>query len=631
MRNRVVMMATVNNLGRNDLVTPSQVAFYEARARAGVAAIVTEGLSVHPTSIPNPTVPLAYQKDVQAGLAVLTQAVHAHGALIFGQLWHVGRNALWNVADVPWSPSPERDPFSGTTPHELTLDEIRELIDAFVLTAAGLQRAGFDGVEVHGAHGYLITQFLSPWSNKRTDSYGGDTEKRTRFVIELLRGIRAACGPRFVVGLKLSIDEFVPGGITLEESARIIDRIRTSARPDYFGVSQANFATLERHVPDMRFPASPFVNLARGIRDVAHDIPIIFMGRIRSPLEAEAILESGDADLIGMSRPLLADAELVAKAERGEADRIRPCVYCNVCWEAIHSQRAIVCVHAPETGRESELRELRAVSRPSARQIRVIGAGPSGLATAVVAARRGHTVDVYEADDAPGGQLRLAAFVPGREEFARIQEHLLAEASRAGVKIHTREAVDADAVETWIDRGNTVVLATGSEPTGGSLETGLGSLTLESALPVEDWTGKQVVVVDEIDDEPTYALAETIAARGARVHLLTRRPQVGRRVAAVSMMGAFRRLDVAGVQIVPLHIPVRHEADRLIIRHVFSGNERQIAPVDTLIWCGPYRARDDLARELRARGRAVRSVGDCYAPRGAMLAILDGHLVGREL
>ncbi len=631
-KNRLMMMATVNNLGTNEAITPAQIAYYAARARGGVAAIVTEGLSVHPTSIPNNTIPLAYREELLPGLTQLAAAVHAHDAAMYGQLWHVGRNALWNPVAVSWSPSAERDPVSGSTPHAMTIAEVGEIVAAFVETAERLRRAGFDGVELHGAHGYLITQFLSPWSNRRGDGYGGGIEHRVRFVREIIEGIRRACGPDFVVGLKLSIHEYVPGGLTLEDSREILTHLNRSAPPDYVGVSQGNFSgSLERHVPDMRFEPAPFLSLAEGIRDAAAAIPIVFMGRVVGPSEAESILASGAADLVGMARPLIADADLARKALAGEPERIRPCVFCNACWGEIHTMRPVACIYGPETGREAEWSEDTLPPAAPRRVVRIIGAGPAGLEAARIASRRGHEVHVYEARARAGGQASPDALVPGREEFGKIADYLIREATRAGAQIHLKHIVDAEAAAQWIARGDAVVVATGAEPDPPAVPGARAVYTLESALARKAWAGAGVVVVDEIEDEPVYAAAEALAARGAVVRVATRRLQIGRRLAFVSLIGALRRLAEADIPILTCCVPVRMEGQTLVTRHVFSGREAAIERVDALVCCGPYRARDAVARKLQGRGLPVRLIGDAYAPRRMAVAVLEGHQAGRTV
>jgi 2,4-dienoyl-CoA reductase-like NADH-dependent reductase (Old Yellow Enzyme family) len=632
LKNRLLMMATVNNLGTNEHITPAQNAFYEERARGGVAAIVTEGLSVHWTSIPNPTIPLAFREELLPDLRQLAQIVHGHGTSILGQLWHVGRSALWDPALVPWSPSAERDPLSGCTPHAATLAEIQELIQSFAQTAERLKRAGFDGVEIHGAHGYLITQFLSPWSNRRSDDYGGSAVNRARFLQETLEQIRRACGAEFVIGLKLSIDEFVDGGLTAQDSREIITLLRRATPPDYIGVSQSNFASLERHLPDMRYEPAPFLRLAEEIREAADGIPIVFMGRVADAAHAESILAMGSADLIGMSRALIADAHLPRKAWQGIPEQTRPCIFCNVCWEAIHSQRAIACIHSPEAGRELERAHATTGQyREETRTVQIVGTGPAGLQAALSARQRGHTIHVYDERNVAGGQTALGSLVPGRSEYTRIGDYLCAEARRLGVEFHLGTCVDAGTVEGWIGRGDAVLLATGSEPDPIDVPGAEAVFTLESALEQGDWTGERIVLIDEIEDEPTYATAEVLVERGAHVRLLTRRTQIGRRMALVSLMGAFRRLDEAGVELIPLHVPVHMETGSLIVRHVFSSVHARLSDVSILVSAGPYRARDALARELRRRGHEVQSIGDAYAPRRTLVAVLEGYRAGQTV
>ena len=281
--NRLALIATVNNLGRNDAITDEQIAFYEARAAGGTGIIITEGMSVHPTSLPNPTLPAAYDPSLIPGLRRLADAIHRHDRLIIGQLWHVGRQALWNPSEQPWSPSGERDAYSGATPHVMTDAEILELVEGFRVSAVNLQEAGFDGVELHGAHGYLITQFLSRSSNLRDDRWGGSIENRSRFIVEVTRAIRASCGSDFAIGLKLTTHEWVEGGLDLDESKRIVDHLLDEITLEYIAVSQANFGpSLERHVPDLRYPDVPFEDLTRGIHEAVAGRTSV-MGLCKSP------------------------------------------------------------------------------------------------------------------------------------------------------------------------------------------------------------------------------------------------------------------------------------------------------------------------------------------------------------
>ncbi|MEZ5099083.1 MAG: hypothetical protein R3C15_04645 [Thermoleophilia bacterium] len=344
--NRLALAATVTNLGRNHEIPARQVAYYAERARDGVGLVITEGLAVHPSSIPNETVPLAFERELVPQFARLATAVHAHGRAIVGQLWHAGRQALWNPMQLPWSASSERDPYSGSTPHAMTDAEVVELVDAFAESAHNLQAAGFDGVELHGAHGYLLTQFMSPWSNRRDDRWGGSVENRARLVAEITRAIRARCGDGFVVGLKLSVDEGVPGGLDLEASQALVAHLADAARLDYV-VSQGNFSpSLEWHVPDLDLPAGALPRAlprhprrrrrrASGVMGPARS------SRLRSPRSSS---RTASATPAAFARAAFATRACREGAARGGG---APCTYCNACWHQIHT-RAVQCFYAPE-------------------------------------------------------------------------------------------------------------------------------------------------------------------------------------------------------------------------------------------------------------------------------------------
>jgi hypothetical protein len=627
LRNRVAFAATVTNLGLNREISQAQVDFYAARARGGAGLVVTEGLAVHPSSIPNHTVPLAYEQALVPQLARVAAAVHAEGAVALGQLWHAGRQALWNPMHLPWSASAERDPYSGATPHAVTLPEIDELVAAFAATAGNLSAAGFDGVELHGAHGYLIGQFLSPWSNRRTDGYGGPVENRARLVVEVTRAVRAACGDAFVVGLKLSADEGVPGGLDLEATRELVAHIVREAPPDYVCVSQGNFSpSLEWHTPDLRFADAHFRHLWRGVREVSAGVPVMGVGKVPSVELAERLVAAGDADVVAMSRALLADPELVAKAARG--GRSRPCVYCNVCWHQIHTLRPVACFYAPEAP-ESRARWVEAApaASPSAGgEVHVVGAGPAGLEVARVAAARGHRVVVHEARGKAGGRIVSEATVPGRAPMAAAARWLADEAVAAGAELRLGEAVDAVVVDGW-SRDATVVLAVGAVPVVTEVPGAEHVLPLEDAFasPVE--LGGRVALVDELDDEPVYAAAEALAGQGARVLLLSPRPVLGRHVPWVGMLGTLRRLDEAGVTVHLTTRPVRVQDGELVVAHTFSGRERTLGRIDAIVHAGPYRPAEPLA----TGGRRTIAVGDAVAPRSLLSVVHEAHRAGLEL
>ncbi len=523
-----------------------------------------------------------------------------------------------------------RDPFSGVTPHVMTDGEIAEIIAGFATSATNLLEAGFDGVELHGAHGYLIEQFLSPWSNQRTDKWGGPVQNRARILVEAIRAIRAATGPSFVVGIKLSVNEYVPGGLDLELSREIVKHLLVEAAPDYVAASQGNFSpSLELHVPDMRFPDVPFSELPRGIRAVAAGVPVMGLAKVPDLDAADRLVEDRTADLVGLSRPLIADPNLVSKSQSGVAPR--PCIYCNVCWHLIQTHRKIMCIYGADglkernAGVASARARVRVARQRTKPEVRVVGGGPAGLEVARVAAERGHTVRLYEARLEVGGRLTQEASIEGREPVRAAATWLENEVRRLGVAVECSATVSAVEIERWDER-TTLFVAIGAEPIVELLPGANAVISLEDAIVSLDHLSGPVVIIDEIEDEPVYAAAEMIRHRGLEVSIVTRRPQVGRHVAYINLIGALRRLDQGGIGIHTLAIPLRITGGQLVAQHPFSGAERSICNARTIVRAGPYRSRE-LAVPLRFRSTVV---GDASAPRALAAVMREANVIARS-
>lgn len=613
LRNRTAMSATVNNLGRNDDITDRLVAFYRERALGGIGAIVTEGLSVHPTSIPNPTVPLAFDQELIPGFRKLSEAVHEAGAVVFGQLWHVGRQALWNPSLVPWGVSGMRDPYSGSTPHVMTDTEIVDVVDGFVSSAVNLQRAGFDGVELHGAHGYLITQFLSPFSNQRTDRWGGTIENRSRFVLEIIAGIRKAAGDEFVIGLKLPAHEYVTGGLDLEGTQELVAHIVGQDRPDYLATGQGNFSpSLEKHVPDLHFPDVPFAHLPRGVRAVSDGVPVMAITKVPDQAAAQLLIDEGSADLVGMSRPLIADPHLVRKWSEGVPQR--PCIFCNVCWDYIHTGRAVSCVYAPDSYLDGP-RSSDAPRLGPGLTIHVIGGGPAGLEFARVALEEGNGVVLHEASNAVGGRMSREAEVEGREVYGHAVSWLEGEVLRLGGEIVVNDPVPLQ--ESRSLDGDLTVVATGAVPVVDPLAGLDRVVSLEDVIAGRAEIVDPVVIVDEVEAEPVYGVAEQLVRAGHQVALVTRRAAIGRRVPYINIIGVHRRLDELGIAVHALTVPKRVIEGVLTVAHAFSGREYPLGPVGTVVRAGPYRTTVDDQSAFEV------VVGDASAPRDLLAAVRD--------
>jgi len=569
---------------------------------------------------------MAYEPDNEAGFERAAAAVQQHGACLIGQLWHPGRQQLWSPVFSPKGISDQPDPLSWTVPHVMRTDELRQVADAYVAAAGRLKTCGFAGVELHAAHGYLLTQILSPWSNRRTDQYGGSLENRTRFVREVAESIRHACGGDFVVGLKMPGHEGVDGGIDPDEAIRITAAL--ARHFDYFAYSQGNFSlSLETHAPDQHFSRGHFLHLHRKIRASAQGVPVMALGRIATPAEADRAIHDGAGDLVGLTRALIADADWPNKARDGRVDDIRPSTYDNFAWGEIHAGKPLAEAHNPQLGQKGEA-GWRPPRAQNSRRIVVIGAGPAGVQAARIAAERGHAVTLFGASREIGGKLRREAGLPGCEEFLHLIAWMERQLRRTDARLEL--GLRATVADVLALAPHTVILAAGSHQRRPENFLGEGVSAREWARKERTTQARRVVLFDQDHTAGTYAVADALAQR-SRLVLLTPRTQIARQVNYCSAIGIHRRLYVAGVEIVLAAEPVSLSGHVLTWRNVFTDETRRISDVDLLVWSTPRIADDALAEPLRAAGLDVKLVGDCMAPRNLICAIHEGEAAALSL
>ena len=435
--NRAVMPPMGTNLGNPDgTVSEANLAYIKRRARGGAGLIITEITSVHPSGSVIPNELGAYDDRFIPGLKKIADAVHAAGSKVALQLHHAGRESLYLLREKKAiAPSPIRSLVFGLTPREINHEEIQEIITAFGAASARAVEAGFDAVEVHGAHGYLLTQFLSALSNKRDDEYGGSLSNRSRFMIEVLQEVRKTVGEDFPISLRLSVEECIKDGYTFEDIQPILPNL-VKAGADILHASLGTHGS-PGGITSAPFEYQPGFNVwrAKKLKEVV-GLPVIAVGRFTDPSLANEVIARGEADLVAFGRQYLADPDFLIKAREGRPEDIRKCIACNQgCIERLMlGEGKIRCALNPETGQEIIYPQGPAGVR---RHVWVVGSGPGGLTAAYEAARLGHKVTLFEKEEETGGQLRFASQAPFKDQYGVWASWLTSQAKKMGVIVRT--------------------------------------------------------------------------------------------------------------------------------------------------------------------------------------------------
>lgn len=639
LRNRVFVSAHTTNFGTANTPTARHVAYHAERAAGGVGLIITEAVRVHPTSAARDSSLGAFSDAVVPAYAAVVDAVHAEGAAMFAQLLHLGRQAAGDTTrTAAWGPSPLPWSVGSHLPHAMTGAEIDVVVEAFAAAAGRMVRAGFDGLEVHLGHGHLVQQFLSPVSNRRTDDYGGSLDNRMRLARRVLAAVFARVPTALPVGIRISAEEFLPGGLGLDDMLEVVERLREQFPLAFVHVSHSAYVgdfSLSTQMADMSHPSAPFRHLPAAVKAAFPDLPVLAICRIDDVATAAALLAEGTADLVGMTRAHIADPHLLAKVRDGRADEVRSCLACNQgCIGRIEKNVAMSCVVNPEVGFEAQWRAWRAAqtgqSHRPGRPVLVIGGGPAGLEAALTARRLGHEVHLVEAEQQLGGQVHDAAGLSGRERLGLLVREQARDAARLGVHIELGRHADAAVVgeADWV----AVIVATGATQQVTPVP-GVTTIGPREVLTGAWVLGETVAVLDETGDWSGAAVTEHLARAGHRVVLLTPVAGVAWNITVYSRLGLLRRLGDLGVQVRPLRRPVRGEGGDLVITDTLTGREERIPGVSTLVHIGPPAARDALFEAITAARPALpaRLVGDALAPRSALEAVYEGRLATAQL
>lgn len=580
-------------------------AYHVERAKAGIALTMTAGsATVSRDSPPVFNNILAYKDEVVPWLKDLTDACHEHGTAVMIQLTHLGRRTGWNKAD--WLPvvssSHEREAAHRAFPKKMEQWDIARIRNDYVAAAQRMKAAGMDGLELQ-AYGHLLDQFWSPLTNSLGAPYGGSMDDRLRFTFEVLQGIRDAVGPDFIVGVRYTGDEDLPGGLGPREGLEISKRLKDSGLVDFLNVIRGHIDTdagLTDVIPVQGMRSSPHLEFAGEIR-AATGFPTFHAAKIQDVTTARYAIQSGKLDMVGMTRAHMADPHIVRKMIQGREDTIRPCVGANFCLDRIYQGGEAYCLHNPATGRELKMPHvIPKTSTP--RKVLVVGAGPAGLEAARVASERGHSVVVLEAAAKPGGQIRLTAQSSRRREMLGIIDWRVARCEEQGVRFIYNTL--ADATRVLAERPDVVIIATGGLPHTEVLN--IGNEFVDSTWDIISGAikpGKNVLLFDDAGDHAALQAAEVIGASGAKLEVMTPDRTFAPEVMAMNLVPYMRSLQKMDVTFTVTYrlMSVERTAQGLLA-HVGSdyGGVHQQRLVDQVIINHGTRPLDELYLELKA-------------------------------
>jgi 2,4-dienoyl-CoA reductase-like NADH-dependent reductase (Old Yellow Enzyme family)/thioredoxin reductase len=603
-------------------VTQRQIDYYVERAKGGFGYINVEHTGILPQGKASPKMLLISTDEHAAHINKLVEAVHDASGKIVVQINHAGRQTFSKVTGSPIvGPSPLPALPIMETPRELSISEIEEIVEAFTAAAERVKKAGVDGVEIHMAHGYLLCSFLSPFSNKREDRYGGDVPGRARFPVEVLKAVRNRVGPDFPIICRLSGDEYVEGGLTIEETKQIT-KILEQEGADALHISACNAASSYLNHPPYYVEEGVFIHLAEAIKSEI-DIPVIAVGRIRNPIMADQIIGEQKADLISMGRASIADPHMPNKAKEGRFDEIIPCISCNKCIQTLRVD-SVRCTVNPETGNEGQFRFSKA---DQSKQVWIVGAGPGGLKAAEIAAIKGHQVKVFEKDTQTGGRMRLGANPPKKAVYNEFLDYLERRAKTLGAtfemgKEFTEEMLDPQ-------KPDVVIVATGALPQlpdwKGVKES--NALSVDDVLSDGAEIGQKILVVG--GGGSGAEIADFLSDRGKEVTLVEMLEIIAADLVTHMQHYLGRRLKEKGVTILTSTRVLELGKGYAMVED--ASGVRKLNGFDTIVLALGSTPNDRIYKRLKEKVPELYLIGDAVEPREVVDAVFEAEEVASKI
>jgi 2,4-dienoyl-CoA reductase-like NADH-dependent reductase (Old Yellow Enzyme family)/thioredoxin reductase len=625
LKNRVIMPAMASLLpDKGGLVSERLITYHAARAKGGCGMNIVEATAVHPTS-KAPRNLAIYNDSFIPGLARLAAVIKEAGGRAAVQLWHAGRQTYQRWTEGPLvAPSPIPCPVCREMPVEMTGEAIREMAEAFGDAAVRAQKAGFEAVEVHGAHGYLIAQFMSKYSNHRTDEYGGSLANRARFALSVIKNIRDKVGHGFPVLYRLSAEEGVPGGLTIEDT-KVIVKMLEDAGIDAIHVSAGVNKTTHLIVPPLDLPVAMNMENVAVVKSLVR-IPVIAAIRINDPELADRIVAERKADFISVGRGHLADPDFCNKAHAGELDSIIRCIGCNQgCVDRVFVQeQPVSCLRNPSTGREAEY-TMKPVREK--KKVLIIGGGPAGLEAAVILGRRGHEVMLIDKEDRLGGQFFLAGAAPRKKEMAAAALQMGRIAERSGVDIRLNTPFTMELLSEI--RPDEIVVATGSRPLVPDIEGREQPhvVMAQDVLAGLKSAGESVAVIG--GGLIGMEVAELLCSMNKKVTIIEMSDTIANGLGLLRKPLAMKFIRNNGVQVFVRTKCLSVRKNSIVVEQ--DGETREIERIDSVVMAVGVKADRTVETLLKEKGYSCRIIGDAVEARKALDAIWEGSAAGRVI